>query len=219
MRWGIIGTGGHSKTVLEALMSKSTFSKVTFYTKFFPDSSFFNSYKVVRVEESASANFDQSIEAWHVAIGDVFIRDRKMQELINHHRQLPPILHDHSCVSKSASIGAGSFINAGAVINADAYIGKGCIINTLASVDHDCIISDYVNIGPGSNLAGTVTVGSRTDIGTGVSIIPGITIGTGCIIGAGSVVVRDVPDNTLVYGAPARVIKKINPDIEGNQNE
>jgi maltose O-acetyltransferase len=49
-----------------------------------------------------------------------------------------------------------------------------------------------------------VTVGARTLIGLGAVVLPGIVIGSDCIIGAGSVVVRDVPDGATVYGNPAR---------------
>ena len=55
------------------------------------------------------------------------------------------------------------------------------------------------------HIAGTVTIGADTLVGTGACVIPGIKIGSRCVIGAGAVVVRDVPDDTQVMGIPARV--------------
>jgi sugar O-acyltransferase (sialic acid O-acetyltransferase NeuD family) len=209
MRWGIIGTGGHSKVVLEALASSGPVSSVIFFTKSLPAGDFFNSYTVTADEDHTFQSYHSEIDKWHAAIGDIWTRERKLNELVKLKFDVPAIIHDQSFFSPSASLGHGSFINAGAVINADARIGKGCIINTSASVDHDCRIGDFVNIGPGSHLAGQVTIGSHTDIGTGVSIIPQVTIGKGCIIGAGAVVVRDIPEYSLVYGVPAQVIKNL----------
>ena len=56
---------------------------------------------------------------------------------------------------------------------------------------------------PRSNLAGGVTVGIETFLGTGVSVIPYISIGDHSVVGAGSVVIRNVPDRTTTFGVPA----------------
>ena len=76
------------------------------------------------------------------------------------------------------------------------------------TVDHDCVIGDFVHIAPGVNLAGNVSVGDGSMVGVGTSVIPGIRIGKNCIVGAGSVVIEDVPDNSVVVGSPARIVKK-----------
>ena len=52
-------------------------------------------------------------------------------------------------------------------------------------------------------------MGDDAKIGGGVVVLPGIKIGVSAVIGAGSVVTRDVPDNTMVYGNPARIAKKV----------
>lgn len=51
-------------------------------------------------------------------------------------------------------------------------------------------------------------------IGANVTILPGVTIGNNVVIGAGAVVTKDIPDNSLAVGVPARVIKEIENDIE-----
>lgn len=56
----------------------------------------------------------------------------------------------------------------------------------------------------------SITIGNDVWIGGGAIILPGITIGNNCIIGAGSVVTKNVPDNSMVAGNPARIIKKLN---------
>ena len=59
-----------------------------------------------------------------------------------------------------------------------------------------------------------ITVGSDVWFGGGVKVLPGVTIGSNVVIGAGSVVIHDIPSNSVAVGDPARVIKKL-PPIEG----
>jgi sugar O-acyltransferase (sialic acid O-acetyltransferase NeuD family) len=98
----------------------------------------------------------------------------------------------------------------GAVIQSCVSIGKHCIINTTASVDHDCLLEDYVHISPNATLCGAVSVGEGSQVGAGAVVIPGIKIGKWSLVAAGAVVMKNVPDNVLVLGNPARVVKRIN---------
>jgi len=121
---------------------------------------------------------------------------------------LKPIIaiHPTAFTAKNAKIEEGSQLYAQSAVCADSIIGKACIINTAASVDHECVIEDGVSIGPGARLAGLVTVKKYADIYTGAIILPRLTIGEGAIVGAGSVVLKDVAPYTTVAGNPAKVI-------------
>lgn len=112
-------------------------------------------------------------------------------------------------ISVSARVGFGTVIMQGAIIQSSTTIGRHCIVNTQASIDHDCLIDDYVHISPNSCLCGGVSIGEGTQVGAGAVIIPGIKVGKWSLIAAGAVVMKDVPDNVLVLGNPARVIKEI----------
>ena len=65
----------------------------------------------------------------------------------------------------------------------------------------------------GLEYAYPITVGDNVWIGAGVQVMPGVTIGNNVVVAAGAVINKDVPDNTLVGGVPARVIKTIENDI------
>lgn len=66
-----------------------------------------------------------------------------------------------------------------------------------------------MHISPGAHLAGNVTVGEGTHIGVGVSVIPGCKIGEWSVIGAGAVVVEDIPPRVVAVGVPARPVRKL----------
>jgi sugar O-acyltransferase (sialic acid O-acetyltransferase NeuD family) len=119
-------------------------------------------------------------------------------------------IHPSAIISEHASLGEGTVVMQGAVIQSSVSIGKHCIINTTASVDHDCLLEDYVHISPNATLCGAVSVGEGSQIGAGAVVIPGIKIGKWSLVAAGAVVMKDVPDNVLVLGNPARVVKRIN---------
>ncbi|TWU66995.1 putative acetyltransferase EpsM [Crateriforma conspicua] len=118
-------------------------------------------------------------------------------------------LHPKSIISDSASVALGTVVMPNVTIQANTSVGRHCIINTSSSIDHDCHIDDFSFIGPGSVLAGRITIGERACVNTGVVIAPGVKISPGAVIGAGSVVLNSIPANVLAYGSPARVVREL----------
>lgn len=143
-----------------------------------------------------------------VSIGVCRVRKMVVERLCSQGKPIAfdKAIHPSAVVSPSAQIGEGSVVMAGAIINADARIGKHCIINTGATVDHDCVIEDYCHIAPGAHISGATHIGEGTWIGVGTSVIQGLNIGRNCIIGAGSVVVKSIPDEVKAYGNPCRAV-------------
>jgi len=118
--------------------------------------------------------------------------------------QFHTLIHPFAKVSRFAELNEGAQIMAGSIIQAGCLIGANTIINTKTSVDHDCTIGDHVHIAPGATLSGGVRIGNGSHIGVGATIIQGVSIGCNVTVAAGAVVIRDVVDNALVKGVPAR---------------
>jgi sugar O-acyltransferase (sialic acid O-acetyltransferase NeuD family) len=113
-------------------------------------------------------------------------------------------IHPQAVLAESVRLGRGVVICAGVVVNPDVIIGNHAIINTAASLDHDDVIADYVHVAPGCHLAGQVQVDEGTLLGVGVSVISGCKIGRWATVGAGAVVVGDIPERVTAKGVPAR---------------
>ncbi|MHC4571171.1 MAG: NeuD/PglB/VioB family sugar acetyltransferase [Planctomycetota bacterium] len=139
------------------------------------------------------------------------------EERLNIHKTLEAfglipisVVHPTAFVANSASVSVGCQILAHAAVCARTSLDLTTIVNTSASVDHGCVIGKGVHIAPGVKLGGCIEVGDFSLIGIGAVIIPEIKIGKKTIIGAGSVVTRDIPDNVVAYGNPAKVIRDNN---------
>lgn len=140
-----------------------------------------------------------------ISIGNNAIRRTIISELKNW--IFPVLIHPKANLSRRIKLGEGSVIMAGVTMNANVSIGNHCIINTNCSVDHDCVLEDFVHLSPNVALAGEVRIGEGSHIGIGASIIPGVNIGKWCTIGAGAVILHDVPDGATVVGNPGRKLK------------
>ena len=193
----LFGASGHGKVIKEII--EACGGSVT---AFVDDNKQVNTCAGLPVLHDASG-----LSPMIVSIGVCRIRKVVIErlQLSGKHVVFGTAIHPSAIVSPSAQIGEGTVIMAGAVINADAKIGKHCIINTGATVDHDCVIEDFCHIAPGAHISGGTHIGEGTWIGVGTSVIQYLNIGKNCMIGAGSVVVRDIPDDVTAYGNPCRI--------------
>lgn len=93
-------------------------------------------------------------------------------------------------------IGAFTYINAkaGVEIGEDVQIGSHCSIYSISTIDER---------------SGKVIIKKSAKIGTHTTIMPGVTIGKNAIVGAHSFVNKDIPDNVLCYGVPAKVVRPL----------
>lgn len=193
----LYGASGHAKVIIDILHSVG--EKID---GLFDDNDQVTSLNGIDVNHNW-----QGEEPIIISIGNNKIRKKVAEKLCCNFTKA---IHSSAILSESVRINDGTVVMAGGIINADSVVGKHCIINTGASIDHECEIGDYSHISPHATLCGNVKVGEGSWIGAGSVVIPGIEIGKWCTIGAGAVVIRDIPDNTVVAGIPAKVIKKNN---------
>lgn len=120
----------------------------------------------------------------------------------------PPLYCDYGA---QITIGAGVFVNFGAVFldPAPITIGAGAQLGPnvqLLTADHP---RNAATRAAGPELGRPITIGSRCWLGGGVIVCPRVTIGEDTIVGAGSVVVRDLPARVIAAGNPARVVREL----------
>lgn len=141
------------------------------------------------------------------AIAGTNTRKNMMDKLSNSNNKYPTLIHPNVIISDTSTIGEGTIICAGNIISVNVTIGKHVIINLDSTIGHDAIIEDFTTILPSVNVSGNVIVNKRVSIGTGSAIIQGLSVGENTIVGAGAVVVKDIPANCTAVGTPAKPIK------------
>ena len=121
------------------------------------------------------------------------------------------------------SVGDGAVIMMGAILNVGAVVGEGTLIDMGAVLGGRAAVGRRSHIGAGAVLAGVVeppsakpvTVGDDVLIGANAVVIEGVHVGNGAVVAAGAVVTRDVPENAVVAGIPARIVKMKDEKTKG----
>ncbi|MFH6994888.1 acetyltransferase [Flavobacterium sp. FlaQc-48] len=200
----LIGYSGHAYVLAETILENGL--EVIGYSE--KEESKRNPYNLSYLGYENEENFIgwRSNVSFAIGIGDNNIRQIVASLIENKRKSIETIIHKTSHLSKSTSIGCGTFVNKSVMVNAFTVIGKNVILNTGCIIEHECVLHDAVHIAPGAVLAGNVTIGERTFVGANSVIKQGIVIGKDVTIGAGSVIINDVPDGKKVVGNPGRII-------------
>lgn len=198
----VIGAGGHGKVVAELAAALGTYGEIVFLDDRAQGS--INGFPVIGttllLENSLSPEqFDIA-----VAVGNNRIRRQIAEKAAALGFALPVLIHPDAYVSPSATVGQGSVVMAKAAVQAGSVLKDGVIVNTAATVDHDCLLDAFVHISPGAHLSGNTHIGEESWIGTGACSRQQIRIGSRATIGAGAVIVCDIPDGMTVAGNPAK---------------
>ncbi len=165
-----------------------------------------NGYKVLGKIDAVTSYPD----AYFVcAIGAAKTRERIIESMIalNPNIKFGTVIDPTVEMSDLVTIGEGTIICAHTIITVNITIGRHVIINLDCTVGHDAEIKDFVTLYPSVNVSGITNIGHAVELGTGMQIIQGKSVGDYSIVGAGAVVVKDIPEKCTAVGSPAKPIK------------
>jgi sugar O-acyltransferase (sialic acid O-acetyltransferase NeuD family) len=201
----IVGAGGFAREVAwlieEINLKNQEWNLIGFFDENNNEAETLNGYRLLN--KSDLANQIQSYLV--VAIGDSETRKKVVNRYSSF--KFATLIHPDVSISFTNSVGEGSIICKGNIITVNVDIGKHVIVNIDSTIGHDAVLEDYVTILPSVNISGYVKIKECSNVGTGTQIIQEKTIGRNSIIGAGSVVVKDINDYVVAVGIPAREIK------------
>lgn len=206
----VLGAGGHARVLVDLLRRCGSLEPIALLDR---DPALLGE-RVLGVEvigdDGALDRFDPEQVELVNGVGSTRSTEAR-RSLFLHCRDLgfrfATLVHPAAIVARDVVLGEGSQVLAAAVINTGARIAEDCIVNTGALVEHDCRISAHAHVASGAVLAGNVTIHEGAHVGAGATLIQGVTVGSRSVIGAGAVVLRDVEDDAVVAGVPARVIE------------
>ena len=150
-------------------------------------------------------------------VTDKFTREKIIRELFGSAGVNPVVIPIFNCDNgKNIHVGDNFFANYNVTIldNVKVSIGNNVMIaphTLITTIGHPLSPAKRrKNIG----VTAPIKIGNDVWIGSNVTILPGVTIGNNVVVAAGAVVTKDIPDNSLVGGVPARLIKTLINDIE-----
>ena len=119
------------------------------------------------------------------------------------------LIHPTAYISPLSDLSQGVYVGANSVVAPGVQLGSHVFVNRGVTIGHDTRIGDFSRVQPGSHMGSLSIIGEGVTIGLGSSVIERLRIGDNAVIGAGAVVLEDVPANVLVAGVPAKLKKSL----------
>jgi sugar O-acyltransferase (sialic acid O-acetyltransferase NeuD family) len=207
----IIGAKGFAKEVLEICYQNNDTSYLAFYDDINNDIGdfLFNQFPIINNVIEARNYFENVDNRFAIGIGNPILREMLVSKFSSLGGELTDTRSKFSEIgSFGVVIGKGSNILSGVKISNDVAIGICPLLYYNSVISHDVVIGNFVEISPGATILGGAKIGSFVHLGAGSIIFPGIEIGNNVIIGAGAVVNKNLPNNCVAAGVPAKIIRQ-----------
>ena len=145
---------------------------------------------------------------WGVcAIGNTMDKFKLVNKAKVYNIKFANLIHPSVRLNNYIQIGHGNIICANSILSVNTRIGNHVAINPTGGIGHDAIIGDYSTLYWNVTLGGYVKLNEGCEIGSKSVVLPNTTIGKWTILGAGAVVIKDIPEYSTAVGVPAKVIK------------
>lgn len=210
----LYGAGGAGRELAFNLLSGSKWSPAGFIDDAIEKETIVNMIPVVgglqELEHNDGSNDDNPLYIAICLVGDPIRKKELVDNIKTNCRNIlfPNIIDEHSLVSPFIEWGEGSIVaQPFNHITTNICIGSFVWINSYNAIGHDVTIGSYTTIFSGVNIGGSARIGELCVIGSGAILRPGVQIGNNVVVGGGAVVVKDVPDNQVVAGNPAKVLR------------
>lgn len=200
----LIGAGGHATSIIDVVKSNGEIIDGVFSD--YDNDNITGLNKIGKNQDIIKYSLNNE---FMLAFGNVDARIKTVESLENKGLNYFSSVHSSCIIGSNVSIGIGTVIMPGVIVNSGAKIGNHVIVNSGAIIEHGCIIEDHAHISPGCTICGNSTVGYGCWIGAGTTIINGVKLGKKVVAGAGSVIINDLDDGSVVVGVPAKSKRKI----------
>ena len=202
---GIYGCGGAGRESKEIADQLGYWEKIVFIDDAYEKDTFKGIQRInYEMFKECYSCVDAEIS---ISLGEPEIKRKLYLKIKKDGYSLANIIHPSATISPSAKLGNGLIIKPHALVSTDSFIGDNVSIEENAIIGHDSVVGDHAQISANVVVAGGCSIGEATYIGLSVPIKQGIKIGANSIVGMGSVVLRDIPDNVIAMGNPARPMK------------
>ncbi len=159
-------------------------------------------------------SFEQAIEKYGkdgiefiLAIGEPAVKDVVFKKVCDAGCEVTNIIHHELRVTRGFKHGKGLVVHARSSMPPNSNYGNNVLIQGQAIMGHNLVLGDNVVISSLAFVGGDVTIGRNTYIAPHSCIRNGLHIGENAIVGMGAVVTKDVPDNAVVVGNPAKILR------------
>lgn len=203
----LVGGGGHCKSVIDVAESVG-FKIIAILDKEDNIGKRVLNYTITGTDDDIPNYVNKG--NFIVTVGQIknsLLRIKLHDKILNFGGRLATIIASTAYVSKYAKIDEGTVVLHHASVNAEANIGKGCIINSFTNIEHESIIGDYSHISTGAMINGGCKIGHSVFIGSNTTLLQCISIVSDSIIGAGSLVNKDILEKGIYAGNPILRIK------------
>lgn len=201
----IIGAGTYGEVYYEYLHEQYN------VTGFYDDDESLHGTKVAGVEVKGSvkdALEHESDCSVFVPIGNNPIRVKILKQFEEKGFDIPSFIHPKTIIHKSVKLGKAVYILPGTNIMPRTFIGDYVMISMGVNIAHHNIIEDGCFFSQGTNIGASINIKELAYVGISATLVTGLCeIGKNTLIGAGAVVIKDVPDNAVMAGVPAKVLR------------
>lgn len=209
--YGIFGASGFGREVLPLVRGKVGDNDVIYFVDLTRGDDKINNIDVITYDDFLNIKAEKKKAV--IAIADGKIRRKIAQALVVDGIENISVVADNVVFMDDVSIGPGAILSPFVTLTSNIKIGMAFHANIYSYVAHDCIIGNYVTFAPSVKCNGNVVIEDNVYVGTGAMIKQGtserpIIIGEGAIVGMGAVVTKSVKAGDMVFGCPAKSMKR-----------